>query len=174
MISRELEVEILRLYHAERWSIGTIAAQLRIHHSTVRRVLKQAGVLLPATAARLSMVDSYKGFIVQTLTQYPSLRSSRLYAMARERGYRGSADHFRHRVALLRPRPTAEAYLRLRTLPGEQAQCDWALCRARHSAHYAEFWTTPSIRSRVACLRLLTDCPRGQILGIVCSNLKRL
>ena len=126
VISRELEVEILRLYHAERWSIGTIAAQLRIHHSTVRRVLKQAGVLLPATAARLSMVDSYKGFIVQTLTQYPSLRSSRLYAMARERGYRGSADHFRHRVALLRPRPTAEAYLRLRTLPGEQAQCDWA------------------------------------------------
>ena len=25
-----------------------------------------------------------------------------------------------------RPRPKAEAYLRLRTLPGEQAQCDWA------------------------------------------------
>ena len=126
MIRRELEVEILRLHHAERWSIGTIAAQLHIHHGTVRRVLNQAGVLLPATEPRPSMVDSYKGFIVQTLTQFPTLRSSRLYAMARERGYRGSADHFRHRVALLRPRPTAEAYLRLRTLPGEQAQCDWA------------------------------------------------
>lgn len=46
--------------------------------------------------------------------------------MVRERGYRGSADHFRHQVMRLRPRPSAEAYLRLRTLPGEQAQTDWA------------------------------------------------
>ena len=28
-------------------------------------------------------------------------------------------------MAGLRPRPAAEAYLRLRTLPGEQAQVDW-------------------------------------------------
>jgi hypothetical protein len=46
--------------------------------------------------------------------------------MVRARGYRGSASQFRHRVALLRPRRVAEAYLRLRTLPGEQAQVDWA------------------------------------------------
>jgi hypothetical protein len=29
------------------------------------------------------------------------------------------ADHFRHLIACHRPRPKAEAYLRLRTLPGE-------------------------------------------------------
>ena len=46
--------------------------------------------------------------------------------MVRERGYPGAPDHFRALVALLRPRPAAEAYLRLRTLPGEQAQVDWA------------------------------------------------
>ncbi|HEX6704719.1 MAG TPA: IS21 family transposase [Albitalea sp.] len=45
--------------------------------------------------------------------------------MVSERGYRGSPDHFRHLVAGMRPRPPAEAYLRLRTLPGEQAQVDW-------------------------------------------------
>jgi hypothetical protein len=45
--------------------------------------------------------------------------------MVRERGYRGGPDHFRHRVAHLRPKPRAEAYLRLKTLPGEQAQVDW-------------------------------------------------
>ena len=33
-------------------------------------------------------------------------------------------DHFRHLIARHRPRPSAEA-LRLRTLPGEQAQVDW-------------------------------------------------
>jgi len=46
--------------------------------------------------------------------------------MVRERGYPGAPDHFRALVARLRPRPAAEAYLRLRTLPGEQGQVDWA------------------------------------------------
>jgi hypothetical protein len=45
--------------------------------------------------------------------------------MCYQRGYRGSPHHFRHRVAPYRPRPTAEAYLRIKTLPGEQAQVDW-------------------------------------------------
>jgi transposase len=46
--------------------------------------------------------------------------------MVRERGYRGGADHFRHLIAHYRPRPQPEAYLRLRTLQGEQAQVDWS------------------------------------------------
>ena len=45
--------------------------------------------------------------------------------MVCERGYRGSGDHFRHLIACYRPRPAAEAYLRLRSLPGEQGQVDW-------------------------------------------------
>jgi transposase len=125
MIPRALEAEILRLHHAEQWPIGTIAAQLRVHHSTVRRVLAQAGVPV-AKQARTSIAEPYLPFIVETLAKYPTLRASRLYAMVRERGYRGAPDHFRAIVARLRPRPVAEAYLRLRTLPGEQAQVDWA------------------------------------------------
>jgi transposase len=46
--------------------------------------------------------------------------------MVRERGYAGSADHFRHLMRRYRPQPVAEAYLRLRTLAGEQGQVDWA------------------------------------------------
>ena len=34
-------------------------------------------------------------------------------------------DHFRHLISFYRPKPAAEAYLRLRTLPGEQGQVDW-------------------------------------------------
>jgi hypothetical protein len=37
----------------------------------------------------------------------------------------GGPDHFRHLLAHYRPRPEPEAYLRLKTLPGEQAQVDW-------------------------------------------------
>ena len=125
MISRELETEILRLYHAEGWRIGTVSRQLGVHRDTVRRVLAHAA-LEPPLLARPSMIEPYVPFIQDTFARYPSLRASRLYRMVRERGYAGSVDHFRHLVARYRPRPAAEAYLRLRTLPGEQGQVDWA------------------------------------------------
>jgi transposase len=126
MIPRALEAEIVRLHHSEHWPVGTIATQLRVHHSTVRRVLAQAGVPVVQKIVRPSMVEPYRAFMVETLSQYPTLRASRLYAMVRERGYPGAPDHFRALVARLRPRPAAQAYLRLRTLPGEQGQVDWA------------------------------------------------
>lgn len=43
-ISTELEANILRYYHVEKWRIGTIATQLNVHHSVVTRVLLAAGV----------------------------------------------------------------------------------------------------------------------------------
>lgn len=124
MISPDRETDILRLFHAEKWRVGTIASQLGIHHSTVRRVLSGAGVDLAATL-RPSIADPYVPFIIETLKKYPRLRASRLFHMVRERGYPGAEDHFRAIVARYRPRPEPEAYLRLRTLPGEQAQTDW-------------------------------------------------
>lgn len=126
MITPEREAEVLRLHHAEKWPIGTIANQLGLHHSTVRRVLSQAGIVAGRSMARPSIVDDFVPFIVQTLTKYPRLRASRLFAMARERGFVGSQDYFRHIVSRYRPKPAAEAYQRLRTLPGEQGQVDWA------------------------------------------------
>ncbi len=59
-------------------------------------------------------------------------------------------------IACHRPRPKAEAYLRLRTLPGEEGQVDWGLCRARHSPHYAESGTMPSIVDTAAFSAQLT------------------
>jgi transposase len=45
--------------------------------------------------------------------------------MVRERGYPGSAIQVQRYVRTVRPAARAEAYLRLDTLPGEQAQVDW-------------------------------------------------
>src|SRR5215472_1054400 len=119
----EIEAQILRLYHAEKWLIGTIAQQLHVHYSVVGRVLAQAGLPRPGPPPRKSRIDPYLAFIRQTLETFPALTASRLYVMVRERGYRGSPDHFRHLSH--RPRPKAEAYLRLRSLAGEQGQVDW-------------------------------------------------
>jgi transposase len=123
-ISPELEARILRYHHVEKWPVGTIARHLRLHYDTVARVLTQAG-LPTLRPARPLQIDPYLPFIRQILEKFPTLAASRLYVMVRERGYRGGPDHFRHLIAHHRPRPKAEAYLRLRTLPGEQAQADW-------------------------------------------------
>src|ERR1700738_3568358 len=121
----DIEAQILRFYHAEKGEVGTTPPQLHIHHRVVRRVLAQAGLPRVGPPPRASQIDAYLPFIRQTLEAFPTLTASRLYVMAYGRGYRGSPDDFRHLIACHRPRPKAEAYLRLRTLPGEQAQIDW-------------------------------------------------
>ena len=67
MISAELEAAVLRLYHAEKWRIGTIATQLGVHHTTVRRVLAQAQIPAGRQSIRPSIADPYLPFIVATL-----------------------------------------------------------------------------------------------------------
>ena len=124
-IPPDLEAQILRYYHVEKWRIGTIAKQLRVHHETVARVLAQAGLPRIGAPQRPSKIDPYLPFIRDTLAKFPTLTASRLHGMVRERGYRGGQSHFRYVIACHRPRPAAEAFLRLRTLPGEQAQIDW-------------------------------------------------
>ena len=124
-ISNDIEAKILRYYHVEKWRVGTIARQLQVHHSVVKRVLSETGVSKATFSKQKSLITPYLSFITETLTTYPKLTAARLYEMVRSRGYPGGMDHFRHTIALYRPRPPAEAYLRLRTLPGEQAQVDW-------------------------------------------------
>lgn len=124
-LTPETEAEILRRYHADHWPAGTIAAQLNLHRDSVVRILAQAGLPSLNRIVRPSAIDPHLPFIRETLTQFPRLRASRLYRMVKDRGYPGKPDHFRHLIARHRPRPKSEAYLRLRTLPGEQCQVDW-------------------------------------------------
>jgi len=147
-ISPELEAKILRYFHVEKWLVGTIARQLGVHHGTVDRVLSQAGLPKAARPHRASMIDPFLPFIVETLAQFPGLTASRLYAMVRERGYPGAEDHFRHLIAHHRPAPQPEAYLRLRTLPGEQGQVDWG--------HFGKITIGKAIRTLMAFVIVLS------------------
>ena len=121
----DLVAQILRLHAVEKWRAGTIARQLRVHRDVVRRVIAGNSAPVHLSPLRPSRIDPYRAFMLETLTKFPTLTSARLLQMLIERGYVGSASHLRHLVAGMRPRPAAEAYLRLRTLPGEQAQVDW-------------------------------------------------
>lgn len=124
-ISDDIKANILRYHHVEKWRVGTIARQLNVHHTTVKRVLSETGISKHRILVQESMIDPYLSFITETLQRFPDLTASRLYHMVVERGYPGSRDHFRHLISFYRPRKATEAYMRLRTLPGEQAQVDW-------------------------------------------------
>lgn len=125
-LAPDLVAQIVRLHTVEKWRVGTIARQLHVHRDAVRRVLAGNHAPVHASPLRASRIDPYRPFIEATLVKFPTLTAARLHAMVAERGYVGGASHFRHLVSSLRPRPAPEAYLRLRTLPGEQAQVDWA------------------------------------------------
>jgi len=130
-ISKEIEARILRYHFVELWRVGTIATQLGIHHSVVDRVLAEAGLPKVERSPRPSIIDPYLPFIVETLREFPTLTAARLYEMSKQRGYPGGPSQFRQRISQLRPRKQPEAYLRLKTLPGEQAQVDWG-----HFGHF--------------------------------------
>src|SRR2546422_3154651 len=125
MIAPELHAQIRRLFFAEHWRFNTIAAQLGVPHDPVRRLIESERFIRSGTQIRPSQLDPYKAFILSTLEHYPRLRATRLWAMVRERGYPGSAIQVQRYVRTVRPAARTEAYLRLDTLPGEQAQVDW-------------------------------------------------
>ncbi len=123
------EAEALRLYFAEHWKIGTISTHLRRHHSAVKRVVKNKELNILSTTSRnkKSILDDYENFIQETLRKYPNIPCSRIYQMLKERGYPGKSCGLVHiRIRLLRPKKPREAFLRLKTLPGEEGQVDWA------------------------------------------------
>jgi transposase len=117
---------IRRLFYAEHWKVGTIAAQLGVHPDTVKAALGGPEQFVSrGPKSRATLLEPYADFIRQTLEQYPRLRATRLYDMLVDRGYEGSRRQLRRHVQKVRPKRAKAAYLRLRRMPGEQGQMDW-------------------------------------------------
>ena len=125
MIDLELYARIRRLYFAEHWTVGTIAAELGVHHDTVSQAIERDRFARHTRPVPPSVLDPYKDFVRRTLEQHPRLRATRLKEMLVGRGYPGSVVQLRRYIQTIRPTTHAEAFLRLTTLPGEQAQVDW-------------------------------------------------
>jgi len=125
MIPPEVRARIRRLFYAEHWRVGTIARELGVHPDTVHRAIESERFLHVTGEIHASLLDPYQDFIAEVLERHPRLRATRLYEMIRGRGYPGSVHQVRRYVRTVRPAAQQEAYLKLRTLPGEQGQVDW-------------------------------------------------
>jgi len=125
VITDEQRATIRRLYFAEHWRLGTIANELGLHRDTVARAVG-AERFVTGCRPRASRLDPFVPFVTKLLEQHPRLCATRVHEMLVLRGHVGSVRQTTRWVASLRPRRAAEAYLRLSTLPGEEAQVDWA------------------------------------------------
>ncbi len=187
MISAEQSAEIRRLFYAEHWKVGTIAEALALHRDAVKRAIGVESFLNRSAArARPTILDPYLPFVRQTLAQYPKLRATRLHQMLVGRGYQGSVVQLRRAIRPLRPRPAGEAYLELRTLPGEQAQADWgsfgtwgqrrlscfvmvlSWSRAIHAVFTLDQSMESFLRGHVEAFEYFQGCPRT----VLYDNLK--
>jgi len=129
MISSEQKALVLRLFHAEGWKPTTIAREADLHRSTVRRILGKQGICQPNCTVRKRLVETFLPFILEVLRKHPDISATLLFRMVQSRGYEGkNPGHFRKLIAELRPVRKKEAYLTIETLPGEEAQVDWAHC----------------------------------------------
>jgi transposase len=126
MITPAMEAEIRRLVLREGFKIETVARQLGVHHSVVRRVIQPEGT--PPIAPRppiASKLDPFKPYIVDRLHDHPELTSTRLLLELKERGYEGGVAQIKRYARAIRAPRARKAYLRVETEPGEQAQVDW-------------------------------------------------
>jgi transposase len=123
---------IRRLHFAEHWKVGTIVAQLGVHHEAVERALgldTRGGVIPDALLARrmtATLLDPYKPLIHEMLAKYPRLTATRLFEMVKARGLVGAYERVKVYVRGVRP-SKSEAFFRLETLPGEEGQVDWGM-----------------------------------------------
>jgi len=190
MISPELRTRIRRLFFAEHWKMGTIAAELGVHHDAVELAIEPArftNIAYRSTAGRL---DPYRDFVRVTLEEYPRLRATRLLEMIRVRGYTGSIWPLRRFVREVRPHGTCEAFFRLSVLPGEQGQVDWAsfgslvvgntrrwlscfvMVLSFSRAIFARFVLDQTLESFLRCHHAAFVAFRGVPRGLLYDNLK--
>jgi len=149
----ETRSRIRRLFYVEHWKIGTIARELGLHAETVRLALETERFNRPRVL-RPRVTDAYADFIREILVRHPRLRATRIYHMIRDRGYTGSIVQLRRFVAEVRP-AHREAFLSLRTFPGEQGQVDWA--------HFGEV-VMGRARRRLSCFVITLSYSRALYL----------
>jgi hypothetical protein len=114
------------------------ARQSVVHRATVHRWI-EAGLLdtdvnqiQAQYAARPpvpQLLDLYKPVIDARLAEFPALSASRLLEEVRAAGYAVGYTRLRDYVRAIRPVVPVEPLVRFETLPGRQAQVDFAHCR---------------------------------------------
>lgn len=108
-------------------SLSAIARRTGVDRKTIRKLRDQPAQPTPRSRQpRPGVLDPYKPYLEQRLAR-GVLNASKLHAELRQQGYAGGIAVVRRYVAPRRPQ-TPVLIERFETLPGQQAQVDWAHC----------------------------------------------
>lgn len=124
----EVWAEARRLYFIEHLSMRMIAKIMHLDRKTVARAIRMEEYRARRNvSSRHSKLEPYKKDISELLEKYNSLSGERIYEEIKRKGYSGKISILRGYLRRIRD-TKKEAYIRIETLPGEQAQADWLDC----------------------------------------------
>ena len=127
MISFDKWVEVKGL-HRQGWSIRKIVRELGMDRKTVRKALSQERPqLYRRKVKKPTILVPFTVFLIRRAPEVDYC-AKRLSLELKELGYKGSYNQVKRAVRPWREerRWLEEATVRLETLPGQQAQIDWA------------------------------------------------
>lgn len=106
-------------------SVTSIAKQLNLDRKTVRKAIYSNCSPKYSRSALNSKLDGYKNYIDERLEKF-NLTSQRIHEELMDQGFKGSYGIVNKYVQSKKQEYKTKAVLRFETIPGEQAQVDWA------------------------------------------------
>lgn len=113
-----------------------------------------------SSGKRISKLSPYKKDIAELIEKYEDISGKRIYQEINKRGYKGKISILRDYLRKI-SRANVEAYVRIKTLPGEQAQVDWADCGSIKIGEYVR---------RLSCFVMVLSYSRLMYLEFTLSQ----
>lgn len=107
------------------YSKRAIARMTGVHRDTVKKYLEEGELPIYKKNIRQSKLDTYKPLIEGWLSQ-ENYQASRIYELLICEGFEGSYDVVQRHVKTIKEKRDRVAYVRFETMPGQQAQVDFA------------------------------------------------
>ena len=126
--------------------VSAIARQTGLDRKTVRKYLKR-GLEAPVYGPRDPrdrLPEGYRHYLQERLSAFPGLSVRRLHREIKEMGYSGAYSTLTEYLRLNRPDVPRQFERRFETLPGEQAQADFAEFQESKDFEYHSQWATNS------------------------------
>ena len=89
MITPEIRAAMRRLVLREGWKIETAARRFGVHHSVVRRAIRDPDGVTERRPPAPSELDPFREHIIRRLTEHPDLTAVRLFMELQGAGFKG-------------------------------------------------------------------------------------
>ena len=119
------EVMNIRSLKKQGYSNRAIARITGLDKRTVKKYLKEGEVPSYKKITRQSQLEAYKPLIEGWLSQ-DNYQASRIHELLICEGFKGSYDIVQRHVKTIKEKRDKAAYIRFETMPGQQAQVDFA------------------------------------------------